>query len=155
MYHGCKTRSNDIGDDDVIDDIIKSKSRSTFWTAVTLLIFKLERRTNTQKEGNWTGYLDIVLISKSSQSLQLSSLCYELSSFWKFWQVRNLWLLFHLFVFLSVSHITEKRQNGFSWNFQGRWDLIQGTIGNIFRIFHLTPWTQEFLFHFFGGIHDS
>ena len=33
------TMSKEIGDDDVIDDIIKSKSRSTFWTAVTLLIF--------------------------------------------------------------------------------------------------------------------
>ena len=48
MYHGCKTMSKEIGDDDVIDDIIKSKSMSTFWTAVTLLIFKLERRTNAQ-----------------------------------------------------------------------------------------------------------
>ena len=32
----------------------------------------------------------------------------------------------------------------FSWNFQSRWDLIQGTIGNIFRKFHLTPWTHYF-----------
>ena len=49
--------SKEIGDDDVIDDIIKSKSRSTFWTAVTMLIFKLERRTNAQDVGiglaNW------------------------------------------------------------------------------------------------------
>ena len=37
-----------------------------------------------------------------------------------------------LSVCLSVSNITEKRLNGFSWNFQGWWDLIQGTIGNIF-----------------------
>ena len=49
-----------------------------------------------------------------------------------------------LFVCLSVSNITGKRLNGFSWIFQDRWDLIQGTIGNIFRMFHLTPWTQEF-----------
>ena len=49
-----------------------------------------------------------------------------------------------LFVCLSVSNITEKRLNGFSWNFQSRWDLIQGTIGNIFRMFHLTPWTKDF-----------
>ena len=47
-------------------------------------------------------------------------------------------------VCLSVSNITGKRLNGFSWHFQGRWDLIQGTIGNIFRIFHVTPWTQAF-----------
>ena len=49
-----------------------------------------------------------------------------------------------LFVCLSVSNITEKRLNRCSRNFQGRCDLIQGTIGNIFRIFHKTPWTQEF-----------
>ena len=49
-----------------------------------------------------------------------------------------------LFVCLSVSNIMEKRLNGFSWNFQGRWDLIQGTIENMFRVFHLTPWTQDF-----------
>ena len=46
MYHGCKTVSMEIGDDDVIDDIINSKSISTIWTAVIWLIFKLERRTN-------------------------------------------------------------------------------------------------------------
>ena len=104
MYHGCKTMSKEIGDDHVIHIIIKSKSRSTFSTSVTLLIFKanLERRTNAQNVGNWTGYLDVILISKSSQSLQLSSLCYELSSCWKFWQVRNLRLLFHLSVCLSA-----------------------------------------------------
>ena len=102
MYHGCKTMSEEIGDDDVIDDIIKSKSRSTFWTAVTLLIFKLERWTNAQNVGNWTGYFDVILISKHSQSLQFSLLCYELSSFRKFWQVRNLRLLFHLFVCLCL-----------------------------------------------------
>ena len=98
-----------IGDDDVIDITIKSKSRSTFWTSVTLLIFKanLECQTNTQNVGNWTGYLDVILISKSSQSLQLSSLCYELSSCWKFWQVRNLWLLFHPFL-LSEWRLTNE-----------------------------------------------
>ena len=118
MYHGCKTRSKYKGDDDVIDNIIKSKSRSTFWTAITLLIFKLERRTNAQKEGNWIRYLDIILISKSSQSLQLSSLCYELSSFWKFWQVRNLRLLFHftgtgVIIWLPLANIATltKKQN--------------------------------------------
>ena len=51
MYHRCKAMSKEIGDNDVIDDIIKSKSRSTFWTAVTLLIFKLERQTNAQMRG--------------------------------------------------------------------------------------------------------
>ena len=109
MYHGCKTMSKEIGDDDVIDIIIKSKSRSTFWTSVTLLIFiaNLECRTNTQNVGNWTGFLDVILILKSSQSLQLSSLCYELSSCGKFWQVRNLWLLFHPFL-LSEWRLTNE-----------------------------------------------
>ena len=50
----------------------------------------------------------------------------------------------YLSVCLSFSKITEKRLNRFSWIFQSRWDLIQGTIGNIFRMFHLTPWTQDF-----------
>ena len=114
IYHRCKTMSKEIGDDDVIDDIIKSKSRSKFWTTVTFLIFKLERRTKAQHVGNWTGYFHVILISKSSLSLQLSSLSYEWSSFGKFWQVHNLWLPFHYspkfrrnlqvcrFVFLSV-----------------------------------------------------
>ena len=50
-----------------------------------------------------------------------------------------------LSVCLSVSNNTGKRLNAFSWIFQGRWDLIQRTIGNIFRMFHFIPWTQEFL----------
>ena len=47
-------------------------------------------------------------------------------------------------VCLSVSNITEKRLNGLSWHFWDWWDLIHGTIGNIFMIFHSTPWTQDF-----------
>ena len=101
MYHGCKTMSMEIGDDDVIDGIIKSKSISTIWTASTWLIFKLERRTQAQNVVNWTGSLGVALISKSSQSLQ-SSLSYEWSSFWKFWQVRNLRLLFHYLPKFSI-----------------------------------------------------
>ena len=53
-----------------------------------------------------------------------------------------------LFVCLSVSNITEKRLNGFLWNFQSRWGFIQVTIENIYRMFHLTPRTQGF-FPFF------
>ena len=37
----------------------------------------------------------------------------------------------------------------FSWNFQGRWELIPGTIGNIFKMFHSTPWTQDLFFPLF------
>ena len=50
-----------------------------------------------------------------------------------------------LSVCLSVSNITGKRLNGFSWFFQGKWDLIQGTIENIFRMFYYIPSTQAFL----------
>ena len=46
-------------------------------------------------------------------------------------------------VYLSVSNITEKRVNGVPWNFQGKWNLVQGTIWNIFGMFCLTPLTQE------------
>ena len=49
-----------------------------------------------------------------------------------------------LSVWLSVSNVTGKRLNGFSWIIQVRWYLIHGTIGNIFRMFHSTLWTQEF-----------
>ena len=60
-------------------------------------------------------------------------------------------------VCLSVINITEKRLNGFSWNFQGRWDLIQGTIGNIFRMFHFgddrcNPLDTGFPFPFPGSV---
>ena len=41
-----------------------------------------------------------------------------------------------------------KRLNEFSWNFQARWDLTQRTIGNIFRMFHITPWAQDLFSHF-------
>ena len=67
------------------------------------------------------------------------SLCFHLCSF----------LVCCLSVCLSLSNITEKRLNGFSWNFQCRWDFIQDTIGNIFRMFHLTPSIQDFSPHFF------
>ena len=43
-----------------------------------------------------------------------------------------------LFVYLLA---TLRRKNGFSWSFQGGWDLVQGIIWNIFRLFHSTPWT--------------
>ena len=55
-------------------------------------------------------------------------------------------LCFHrcpLPVCLSVSLLATLRKNDWT-DFQGRWDLIQGTIEIIFRMFHLTPWTQDF-----------
>ena len=55
MSHACKPMPTETGDDDVIDNIIKSKSISTFWTAVAWLIFQLERRTKAHNMVNWTG----------------------------------------------------------------------------------------------------
>ena len=49
----------------------------------------------------------------------------------------------------SVCLLATLRENDwtdFHEFFQSRWDLIQGTIGSIFRLFHSTPWIQEF-FH--------
>ena len=46
-----------------------------------------------------------------------------------------------LCVCLTVSNITEKRVNGILWHFQGRWDLVQVTVWNIFGMFSLTHWT--------------
>ena len=57
-----------------------------------------------------------------------------------------------LSVCLSVSNITEKRLNRFSWNFHGSWDLIKKQMGP-FSGCSSTPWTQEFFFDFFGGTH--
>ena len=52
QFHGTfftlEFHSEEIGNDYVIDDIIKSKSRSNFWTAVTLLIYKLHRRMDSK-----------------------------------------------------------------------------------------------------------
>ena len=60
---------------------------------------------------------------------------------------------------LSVSNITEKRMNGFSWNFQNRWQLIQGTFCNILGIFHLMSLTVLLLLLLllllFGGFWGS
>ena len=49
-----------------------------------------------------------------------------------------------LSVCLSVNNITEKRLNWFWWV-----GLDTRYIGNIFRMFQLSPWTQDF-FHFFS-----
>ena len=48
-----------------------------------------------------------------------------------------------LCVCLPVSNITEKCVNGVPWNLQGKWNLVQGIIWNVFGMFCLTPWTQE------------
>ena len=46
-----------FGINDVIDDIIRSKSRSNFEIATTPSIFKLQRRTKSQNVGNGMAYL--------------------------------------------------------------------------------------------------
>ena len=48
-----------FGDDDVIDDVIRSKSRSNFERAITLSIFNLQRRTKSQNVGSGMAYLAI------------------------------------------------------------------------------------------------
>ena len=40
--------------------------------------------------------------------------------------------------------ITEKRMNGFPWNYEDRWDLVYGTFCNILGMFLLTLSIQDF-----------
>ena len=51
-----------------------------------------------------------------------------------------------LFVSLSVCLLATLRKTAWTdfHDIQGRQDLIQGTSGNIFRMFDLTPWTHDF-----------
>ena len=51
-----------------------------------------------------------------------------------------------LSVCLSFSNITEKRTNGFSWNFQQKWVMRQATIWNVLGMCQLTPWIQDWFF---------
>ena len=48
-----------FGVDDVIDDVIRSKSKSNFEIAITPSIFELERRTKSQNIGNGMACLDV------------------------------------------------------------------------------------------------
>ena len=82
-----------------------------------------------------------VIITSAMAKVMFSSLSVALSV----WQS----------VCLSVSNTAEKRLNGFSWNFQGKWDLIQGTVANIFRMFHSNSVNTGIFSHFFGGIYPS
>ena len=61
MYPGHVIKPVEILKYDVIDDVIMSINMSKFWTAVTSLIFKLERRSKAQNVGQYTGYLDNIL----------------------------------------------------------------------------------------------
>ena len=64
---------------------------------------------------------------------------------------RFVYLSVCLFVCLSVSNIARKRINGFSQNFQDRWDLVQGIFWNILGMFHVTFCILFFFFFFFLG----
>ena len=55
-------------------------------------------------------------------------------------------------VCLPVSNITEIHVYGFTWNFQGRWNLVQGTLWNIFGMVRWTPSIQEIFVNIFGEI---
>ena len=49
---------------------------------------------------------------------------------------------------VSVSNILRKGMNGFSWNFQQSLHMGQVTNWNILGMLWLTPWIQDWFFHF-------
>ena len=61
MYHAYVITPVDNCAYNVIDDVIMSKNKSKLGTAVTSLIFELERRSKTQNVGHWIGYRDNTL----------------------------------------------------------------------------------------------
>ena len=63
MYCGYVTTPVDDRDDDLIHDVTIFKNMSTFWTAVTSLIFDLELRSKAQNVENWTGYSNVKVSS--------------------------------------------------------------------------------------------
>ena len=71
-----------------IDDIIGSPKIGQNFVALSK--FELEKRSKAQNVGNWTGYQKI----KFQFHIQIS----------KFWQVRNLRLPFHLYIYKSNIH---------------------------------------------------
>ena len=80
---------------------------------------------------------------------------------WKIWGVSRLtpWVLGYLYCVLrksvSVTNITGKRMNGFSWNFQQRSDMRQGMIYNIFGMLRLTSWIHGRFFLLRGSVFVS
>ena len=58
MYPGHVIKPVDNWTYGVIDDVIMSTNMSKFWTAVTSLIFELERWSKAQNVGHQNGYLD-------------------------------------------------------------------------------------------------
>ena len=154
MYHGYKIVSMEIDDDDVIDDIINSKSISTIWTAVTWLVFKLERRTNkpTCDKLDWrsrccTNFKIFPIITVVITILQVIIILEILASTQS--------PIAFSFVCLSVSKIAGKRKNRFSWNFQDRSRMIRERTRKIFGVLGLTLSIQGFFFCVFKQIRVS
>ena len=58
-----------------------------------------------------------------------------------------------LLVSLSLSNITGKRVNRFTWNLQNRSDLVQEMIWNIYGMFRFTPCIQDYDLCSFWGAH--
>ena len=85
-----------------VDDVIRSQNKTKLWTTIALSKFELEKRSTAQNVANWTGYQKF----KFQSHIQIS----------KFWQVRNLRLPFHFFVFFF--HIIHSI---------GKWELFSMT----------------------------
>ena len=49
-------------------------------------------------------------------------------------------------LFVSVDNIAEKQVNRFSWHFQDRSGMTQGTIWKIWGVSHLTAWVLGFFY---------
>ena len=60
-----------------------------------------------------------------------------------------------LSVCLSASNMTENGWTDFHEIFRVGGTLYKEQFGNIFRMFHLTIWIQDFVPHFFRAIHAS
>ena len=70
-----------------VDDVIRSQNKSKLWTTIALSKFQLKKRSTAQNVTNWTGYQKF----KFQFHIQIS----------KFWQVRNLELPFHHYLFFN------------------------------------------------------
>ena len=60
MYQGHMTTFVENCNHGGIDDVIMGKNKPNFYTAVTSLIFKLERRIKAQIVGKYTHYIGII-----------------------------------------------------------------------------------------------
>ena len=56
MYRGYVNTPADNCGYNIIDDVIMPKNKSKFWTAVTSLVFELDRPSKVQNVGHQAGY---------------------------------------------------------------------------------------------------